>query len=135
VTRGVELTNREEVLNRQVHPVQYDLAKGVLSAAFTPTPSHDFKLSTLRERVGPEEAFRRHTQGAGLASLGTWPVEVGHACDQGLTCLDDAGLDRLPDDHASVDFSALSSRGKKQQAGRKLAERANELGPLHVPTK
>lgn len=138
MTRGTVLTDEAELLNRQVHPRQHDAAKGALRTAFTPSERHQGLLSTLRGRVAPDEAHRRHRI-AELESVGTWPVEVGHAASHQLTCLDDGGVGGLPQDHASIDFNGipprddLSQKALVAQAARKLAERANEIGPLYIP--
>lgn len=85
------------------------------SAAFKPGQDHHSMLSTLRERVGPEGAARRHQQ-AGLATAGTWGVSVGEAGTADLPCLDDEDLPDSPPDHASIDFSSLSRKGSIRAA-------------------
>lgn len=124
------ITDRVEVLNRQVHPSRIDPVEGVLWEAFNPGHRDHRKLSTLRGSVAPEDAYRRHTEDAGLESAGTWGVGVGEALDGSLVCLDDGGCDANPVDHASVDFNAVATRGGRQQAARKLWQAAMTRGPL-----
>jgi predicted trehalose synthase len=127
------ITDRDEMLNRQVHPDLLHPVQIITSTAFTPSKSDAGMLSTLREAVAPSEAHRRWTEDLNRKSVGTWGVEVGEANDLDLICLDDACLPESPADHASVDFSASRSKGQLRQLGRKLRDASVARGPLFVP--
>lgn len=129
VRARLKLDDLNEVLLRQVHPVHLDEESVVQSVAFSPSRDHQGLLSTLRERVGPEEALRRHKD-SGLATAGTWGVSVGEADENSLPCLDDEHLPDSPPDHASIDFSALSRKGAVR-AAKLLRDAAIARGCLH----
>ncbi|WP_207555732.1 hypothetical protein [Intrasporangium flavum] len=126
---SLKIDDLDEVLLRQVHPVHLDEDAVVQSVAFNPSREHQGLLSTLRERVGAEEAYRRHKD-AGLASAGTWGVSVREADENSLPCLDDEHLPDSPPDHASIDFSALSRKGAVR-AAKLLRDAAVARGCLH----
>lgn len=128
----VRLTDTEEVLLRQVHPDELDEVRGLLSTAFNPTSAHDFMLSTLREAVGPDEAFKRHVE-RDLKSAGTWGVSVAESEVASLVCVDDAHLPDTPADHASIDFNVVTGRKQRQRAARLLRDAAHDRGCLHAP--
>jgi hypothetical protein len=129
VGSGVLLTDPDEALFRQIHPKH--LSAGVISSeAFVPSPRDKDMLSTLRERIGPEAAYGRWVD-AGYESIGTYAVTVGEAIGAGLQIVDDEA-DTEPD-HASIDFSALASKGQKKQTGRRLRDAAVERGCQYTP--
>ncbi len=125
------LTNAGEELLRQVHPIMCPDGEPARTA-FTPTKKDEGKLSTLRERVGADEAYRRHVEGLQLQSAGTWAVTVGEVDGAGCTAVDD-GEDLAVSDHASVDFTAVGGRGAIERAARKLRDAAVARGPRFVP--
>lgn len=127
------LENADEVLLRQVHPDQIDEISGVSKAAFIPKESDAGMLSTLRERVGPEEAHRRHTQVAKLLSAGTWGVSVAEGERQGVPAWDDACLPDNPDDHASFDFTQHPATNQRKRVARLLRDAAIARGCLFSP--
>lgn len=132
MTEPTPIDDVDEVLNRQVPSVLWDHAQGrPMSTAFSPSTRDVGMMSTLRGRVDPQEAHRRYTEDLGYESLGTWGVQVGHAQDLNLECVDDGEIGALPSDHASVDFKSLS-RGARKVAGRKLRDLASE--PLYAPS-
>lgn len=116
-----------ETLLRQVHPSMWS-GNGLAKSAFLPSELDQDRLSTLREAVGAETAFKRWVD-SGHESSGTYGINVGLAISQKLECIDDAD-DETPD-HASVDFAQLPTRGSKQQVARKLRDAAVEVGCLH----
>lgn len=133
------LTNQDEILLRQVHP-SWLVDGAPTKAAFHPTSKDEKKLSTLREAVGAEEAYRRWTVALKRASVGTYGIAVAEvnattferASDQiavGLLAVDDAVTQGVPD-HASVVFTDLSKE-QRVQAARKLREHAVARGSLH----
>ena len=133
------LTNQDEILLRQVHP-SWLVDGAPTKAAFNPTPKDDKKLSTLREGVGAEGAYRRWTVNLERASVGTYGIAVAEvdattferASDQvavGLLAVDDAAARGVPD-HASVIFTDLSKE-QRVQAARKLRQHAVARGCLH----
>ncbi|GAA1987187.1 hypothetical protein GCM10009718_25810 [Isoptericola halotolerans] len=123
----------DEVLNRQVPPGLYDTAAGQpMWTAFRSQSADKGLMSTLRGRVAPQEAHRRHTEDHGRSSVGTWGVKVGDANEHGLACVDDGAAAENPHDHASVDFNGLT-KAEARIAGMALHETACQHGPLYVP--
>ena len=134
MAEGTELRDHDEVLNRQVHPGQWDTASGKpMLTAFGPQTADRGLMSTLRGRVEANEAFRRHTVDHRLKSVGTWGVRVGDAIACELPCIDDGGSDGNPVDHASVDFRSMT-RPQMRVARRKLHEESVRRGPLYEPS-
>lgn len=125
------LTDLAEVLQRQVHPSQLDPVKVVSKAAFKPDPTG--MLSTLRQRVSPAEAFRRHVEESHLDSVGTWGVSVAEAEAQSAPAWDDEFCDGLPADHASVDFTQHPTGNQKLRAASRLRDAAVGRGCLYTP--
>jgi ribosomal protein S18 acetylase RimI-like enzyme len=125
------LRNESETLLRQVHPTQYP--NGCPSKeAFVPSERDKGLLSTLRETVGPEEAYRRWTEDQGRISVGTFGITVAEIQNESLTAIDDAEATSQPD-HASVDFTSVSSKGQRRQIGRRLRDAAVARGCLFQP--
>lgn len=125
------IADLKETLFRQVHPSQF-LVDTPSSEAFVPSERDKYLLSTLRERVGPEEAHRRWTEDMQMKSVGTFGISVGEINSHGLTAIDDAAASAQAD-HASVDFTAVSSKGKRKQIGRQLRDAAMARGCLFHP--
>lgn len=131
------LARASEVLFRQIHPVQYPNGK-LASTAFVPQKGHEGMLSTHRERIGPEESFRRWTEDNKRDSVGTFGVSVSEARAAELEAIDDEVALGVPD-HASVDFNVIPpsdgrgepSKGQMTRAGRKLRDHADQRGCLH----
>lgn len=133
MTEPMPITDAAEVLNRQVPAGMHDDVYGPSPEAFKPNRGMDGFMSTLRGRVDPEEAYRRHTANPERQSLGTWGVQVGLAMSQNLTCIDDGLCDaETPLDHASVDFNALTRKQKNTVSGI-LRDAAVDAGPLYTP--
>lgn len=120
-----------ETLLRQVHPSQFPNGSPS-SEAFVPSELDECLLSTMRERVGPEEAFRRWTVEQERKSVGTFGISVEEVDGEGLAALDDADLIQQPD-HASVDFTMIPTKGKRKQIGRRLRDAAVARGCLYRP--
>lgn len=129
---GNLITDRAEVLRRQVHPGLLDPTVGVMKTAFTPSDRDCGLLSTLRGSVDAREAHQRWIAIPGHESAGTWGISVGEAADLSLPSLDDGHVPGMPRDHASVDFRK-HSKGLRLQLGRKLRESSVKAGPLFVP--
>lgn len=142
MTDPTRLTDRAEVLRRQVHPAQMKHDGTPSSEAFRPNPGDAGMMSTLRGSVEAAEAHRRHVEDHQRESVGTWGLSVGEVDDVELAhdgevlrlqALDDAGHVGLAD-HASVDFTNMEgvvTRGKLRQVSRKLSGHANARGRLH----
>jgi hypothetical protein len=96
-----------------------------------PSEGDAMMLSTLRERVGADECYRRWTEELGRISVGTYGVSVGECIDADLTALDD-GAEDAPD-HASVDFSKHDAKAQRLQRARKLRAAAVARGLLYSP--
>jgi hypothetical protein len=125
------LEDANETLFRQVHPSQFP--NGLPSSeAFVPSERDKYLLSTLRERVGPIEAYRRWTEDLGFVSVGTYGITVAEIQTESLTAIDDAEATSQPD-HASVDFTSVPSKGQRKQIGRRLRDAAVARGCLHQP--
>lgn len=126
------LTDDSEVLLRQVHPShEIQTNAGISSEAFVPSEDDRDLLSTLRGRVDPAEAYRRWTEDLSHESLGTYGVAVGEVEGAGLRAIDDEGSAGVAD-HASIDFTALASKGQQKKRGRKLRDAAIQRGCLHA---
>lgn len=124
------LTDTDELLYRQVHPVQ--MPSGQMSSeAFNPSARDKDLLSTLREHVGPEEAYRRWTEDKGFLSIGTYAVSVGEVGDQDLQAIDDSAT--TEPDHVSIDYSSAETKGERKRRSRKLRDAATARGCLHRP--
>lgn len=133
------LTNSDELLLRQVHPIHLKGDGTISKEAFNPSKRDSGLLSTLRGHIGAEEAYRRWTQDMGYQSIGTYGVSVGEVdgvfvgtppVHAGLRAYDDSDQVGVPD-HASVDYNAVPSRGLRGQAARKLLKVAEGRGRLH----
>lgn len=127
--RALPISDPNETLLRQVHPVHLDKLTGeVQSPAFSPS-SLDGLISTLRERVGPEEAHRRH-EAQGLQSAGTWGVSVSEVAEAGAAAFDDAEVPGYPEDHASI--APPDGNGELRRCKKALAARATDRGALFL---
>ncbi|MFD7656018.1 hypothetical protein ACFV4N_18775 [Actinosynnema sp. NPDC059797] len=130
VPEDAVLTTATELLYRQVHPTQ--MPNGTMSSeAFNPSARDKDLLSTLREHVGPEEAYRRWTETNGFLSVGTYAVSVGEVDDQGLQAIDDAAT--TEPDHASIDYTSAQGKSERKRRSRKLRDAAVARGCLHRP--
>lgn len=124
------LQDENETLLRQVHPTLYP--NGCPSkTAFVPSERDKGLLSTLREAVGPEAAYRRWTE-EGRISVGTFGISVAELQSENLTAIDDAEATAQPD-HASVDFTSVPTKGQRSQIGRRLRDAAVARGCLFQP--
>ncbi len=128
---SVVLTDGNEELYRQVHP-SHVTPDGVISKeAFIPSARDKDLLSTLRQRIGPAEAYRRWTEDQRYLSAGTFAITVHEVTMSGLRAIDDEATTQP--DHASVDFSSLATRGMKMKTARKLRDAAIERGCRYSP--
>lgn len=112
------ITGRDEDLLRQVPEDQRPAGKPS-KQAFLPSTKDGGLLSTRRAAMGERQAYDDHVAG-GWSTSGTWHVNVGHAIDLDLPCIDDAAHVGVPH-HASVSFLDHESRGQREQRARKLA--------------
>lgn len=124
------LTRPAELLYRQVHPTQAPNGT-VSSEAFNPSARDKDLLSTLREHIGPVEAYRRWTEDKGFHSTGTYAVSVGEVDQQGLQAIDDSAT--TEPDHVSIDYSSAQGKSERKRRSRKLRDAAVARGCLHKP--
>lgn len=129
----------ESLFYRQVNPSW--LKDGLpTSQAFGPTPKDEGKLSVDdAAQVSAEGAWRHFTEKLGLRSAGTWAIkmaEIEEAAD--LTVA--ASPQEVPEDstkdnpaHCHVDFSKVSTKGRKKQKAQHLAIKATARGCLYKP--
>ena len=115
------------------------------SSAFIAS-SHDGMMSTLRERVEPDDAARRWSGKSPLA--GVWPVavedgdvlgvdgdglEVASYADGGHPCACGGGdptcAGAYPSDHSSVDLRP-ATRPRRERIAKQLSQRAALVGAL-----
>jgi len=127
-TMATLLTNRDELLFRQVFPGWID-EEGVLSSqAFRPSKGDKGKLSIARESLTTaEEAFKYYTTELCLSSAGTWAVTVGETLDAGLESFDEKD-ERVPA-HGFIDFRELG-RNEAERRAKRLLARAKARGRL-----
>lgn len=121
-----KLVDPTEDLLRQVPTVLVQEDGTVMSTAFCPSRLDDGGLSTLRGYVGPEEAYLRWAAGPSAESRGTWSINVGFAAAQDLPAYDDSGHPEMPEDHATVDFTA-HSKGQRTRLARILRDKSVAL--------
>ena len=124
----------DELLYRQVHPNFAPFGRPS-SQAFSPTKKDNYQLSVDRSSsTTPKDAFVLHTEGRGLKSAGTWAVTVAECTEKHLGCFPDPLFcppEIIADPaHCRVDFSSLSSDGRRQIAGQFLATAAHSRGCL-----
>ena len=130
----LELTNTQELLWRNVHPIWIDDGQ-LTSQAFRPTPKDDKRLSTARQqKIAPDEHFREYTEVLSLTSSGVWAISVGEAHQESLRCIYDAESNAVPDPcptgHTSVDFSDHGN-GRIRRIGSALRDAAEARGQQH----
>lgn len=126
------LTDRSELLYRQVHPSW--LKDGQPSSqAFKPTPKDDGKLSTARSALTTaEDAYLHHTGALELQSAGTWAVTVGEveAEPVPLAAYGDPVDEPVPDPaHAYIKYPG--DRKVIETKAKLLRAKAGERGRLH----
>lgn len=129
----------DSLFYRQVNPNW--LAGGVPSSqAFGPTPKDVDKLSVDdASKVSAEAAWRHFTEKLGLRSVGTWAVSLGEVEAAGelvlaaspIVVAEDLAINNLA--HCHVDFSQVSSKGRKRQKAQHLAMKATTRGCLYQP--
>ncbi|UPZ30434.1 hypothetical protein MUK60_23205 [Streptomyces sp. LRE541] len=131
-----EITDLEEKLWRQVHPVWVHEGR-VTSQLFSPTPKDSGELSVTRASVvTAEAAHRHHTEVVGLKSIGVYCVEVAEVQEAGLNAVDDSQVDdgqERPPGHAFVDFKAVSSAKQQKRRASTLRDKAEKRGWQHGP--
>lgn len=127
-----------EVLRRSVPEAATDPATGKPASSAFIRSSHDEMMSTLRGSVSGEEAATRWSGKSKL--VGVWPVETTKLDSLSRVAYDDGGqpcacgaddCPPYPDDHASVDLR-VGTRGERERFAKKMKDRANELGPVHL---
>lgn len=119
----------EEVLLRNVHPMHYDNGR-ITSAEFSPSASHDFKLSTDRENLcTPQECFKRHVELFGLQSIGVTKVEVADFASESIDCFEDPIEQNKA--HALADYSQKGTSARKKSA-KKMSKVANINGLISI---
>lgn len=108
------LTEPEEVLLRQVHPVMRNSDGVISSYAFWADGSHNSLLSTRREHIGAQRAFEDWTKDH--ESLGTWGISVAEVHAIQLSAFDDSAGEDTPEGHASVDYRAHHAAVQRKKA-------------------
>lgn len=124
---------------RQVNPTW--LANGVPSSqAFGPTPKDEDKLSVDdAAKVSAQEAWRHFTEKLGLRSVGTWAVSLTEVEEAGDLMVASSPTVVAEDPaknnpaHCHVDFSQVSTKGRKKQKAQHLAIKATARGCLYQP--
>jgi hypothetical protein len=122
------LTEKGEVLRRQVHPTFLDRGQPS-SQAFRPTTKDNGCLSTRREAMSAEDSYNAHLA-EGFASAGTWGVSVNTVDIVGCRAVDDSQLAGVPDHHAYIDFRHQSGK-QIERTAKALKRDAIERGCLH----
>ncbi|MFJ9088713.1 hypothetical protein ACIRL3_40525 [Streptomyces sp. NPDC102384] len=132
-----EITNLEEKLWRQVHPIWVHDGR-VTSQLFSPTPKDTGELSVTRSSVvTAEAAHHHHTEVVGLKSIGVYGVDVAEVQEVGLNAVDDSRVDdgvERPPGHAFVDFKAVSGVKQQKRRASALRDKAEKHGWQHGPT-
>lgn len=121
------LADEAELLLRQVHPAQLQVNGEPDSSAFMAKSPHNFLLSTRREFIGAERAYREWV--ANHESVGTFGVSVGEINRVSLSAFDDSSAPGMPAGHASIDFRGISDSACRKRA-RKLRDQAVTRGRL-----
>lgn len=124
-----DLSDKQEKLLRQIHPDQFTVDGQPASSAFLPRASHAGLLSTRRQHIGAERAFREWIENH--ESRGTWGVTVGEVENASLRAFDDSNESDHPEGHASVDFNSLTTNGLQKRSARVLRDHAVKHGCLH----
>ncbi|WP_159048209.1 hypothetical protein [Streptomyces sp. XY511] len=128
------ISNRDEKLWRQVHPVWVQDGR-VTSQLFSPTPKDSGELSTTRSSiVSAESAHQHHTEAMGLKSVGVYSVSVSDVEDVDLLAVDDSkaeGGDNRPPGHAFIDFKRVSSPKQIRKRASILRDKAESGGWRH----
>lgn len=124
-----ELADSDEMLFRQAHP-QW-VQQGVpTSQLFKPTPKDEGKLSTARQsKIDAEGAYKHHVDELGLASAGTFGVNLNEVGGAGLRAVDDSCRVDMPNFHAYIDCRDRS-RKDLETAAKLLTRQARERGLL-----
>lgn len=129
------VTEREEILYRQVIEVWTKDDGTPMSVAFRPTPKDERKLSTDRERATAPGSYQRYVENCGVEPKATWGVSVGAVLDahlalaaekqsgNNLAVEDDAGRGGNHEDHASIVFSEIKDSVNQE---RKVHERLSK---------
>lgn len=126
---GIQLTNPDEQLFRQVHPSWIQAGRPT-SQAFKPTPKDQGMLSVSRgSKTTASAAFELHTRANGMLSIGVWGFRVVDCADIALNVYEDPVLAPVPDPaHSVVDFSPYGEKDSRAKA-QLLKARAE---PLYV---
>lgn len=124
------------LLLRQIHPkfvVCIPNSEGdIIEAthqAFTPFSGKVSLSFSDKDKITPEQAWRRYTQN--LDSRGVMAITVSECREQGLKPKPDP-TENEPD-HVSVYFREGLSKRQKKSIGQILANLANKRGWLHGP--
>lgn len=141
------LTNGNEVLWRQVHPLRVN-GDIVSSEAFEPGSNDNKQLSCSRESiVTAEEAYNHYVEELQLASAGSVAVTVAEAHSERpivdgnpqvarLRAIDDSATATdekpLPPGHTYLDFRALGAKRITKKA-KQLAFFAKQRGGIKYP--
>ena len=127
------LTDRGELLHRQVHPHFIDDGH-IGTQAFKPTTKDESELSiSLGSLSTAEEAFVLYTTGYELPSAGVWSVTVEECGRLGLLARPDPLENPVLDSaHGFIDFRE-TSRKECGRLAKRLAAFARERGCQYSP--
>jgi hypothetical protein len=133
------ITDKTDVLLRQVIEQWTNADETPKSVAFRPTPKDEQQLSTDHD-VQPAEAFAGYKKRTGNAPAGTWGLGVGAIldCHDDLFILKDGGTSDLHDSHASIVFPAPAVsnnalRRVHERIAKELKAEALKRKRLHPP--
>ena len=129
----------DSLFYRQVHP-NWMVKEVPSSQAFGPTPKDEDKLSVDdASKVSAESSWRHFTEKLGLMSVGTWAVSMGEVEETGdLVVIASPKVvaeapAKINPAHCDIDFSQVSSKGKKKRNAQVLAMKASDRGCLYQP--
>ena len=94
---------------------------------FKPTDLDDGALSTRREEITAEGAYRAHID-LDLLSLGTWGITAQEVHDVGLPAYNDEHLNGCPEYHVSIHFPKTNDRKVIERLAKELHQRAKQHG-------
>jgi hypothetical protein len=115
------------LLFRQISPAKIRKDGTPGHSNFKPTDQDNGALSTRREEITAEGAYRAHLE-LELPSLGTWGITVRETHDVGLPAYDDEHLDGHPEYHVSIHFPKTDDRKVIERLAKDLHQRAKQHG-------
>lgn len=123
------ISDPNESLWRQVHSNWISKDNEPTSQLFSLFPKDKGCVSVAQGSVcGAEESYRRHID-RGLRTMGVLAVTVGQVerINANISVIDDSAEPELPDEHASIDMTALAP-AEVRDAARRLRRVAVDNG-------